>query len=156
MKVKRAAPEGRPALRRGPGRVSVARSRIMSAIRAKNTKPELRVRRALHAAGLRYRLHKPGLKGHPDLVLTRLKTVVFYHGCFWHKHDCDRFRWPKTRVRWWRTKLTNNENRDARVRHFLRAAGWHVEVIWECELRTPARLAKLTRTLLARRERSPA
>jgi DNA mismatch endonuclease (patch repair protein) len=149
---KRAAPSGRPVLRRGPGRIAAVRSRIMAAIRGKNTKPELVVRRALHAAGLRYRLHKSGLPGHPDLVFTRLKTVVFVHGCFWHKHDCPRFRWPKTRVKWWRTKLTNNEARDARVRTFLRAAGWHVEVIWECELRTPSRLARLTRKLLARRE----
>jgi DNA mismatch endonuclease (patch repair protein) len=130
------------------------RSRIMAAIRAKDTKPELLVRRALHAAGLRYRLHKSGLPGHPDLVFARLRTVVFVHGCFWHKHGCDRFRWPKTRVAWWRSKLTNNEKRDARVRTFLRAAGWSVEVIWECELRTPRALAKLTRTLLRRSQKN--
>jgi DNA mismatch endonuclease (patch repair protein) len=84
------------------------------------------------------------------------RSVVFVHSCFWHKHDCDRFRWPKTRKAWWCAKLTNNAHRDARVRHFLRAAGWQVEVIWECELRTLTKLAKLTRTLLARRERAPA
>ena len=124
----------------------------MAAIRGKDTKPEMVVRRAIHAAGLRYRLHHRALPGRPDIVFTRLRTVVFVHGCFWHAHDCRGTRLPKTRREWWRRKLEANVTRDVRTRHFLRAAGWQVEVIWECELKSVRKLNALTRRLLRRRE----
>ena len=114
----------------------------MAAIRGKDTKPELKVRRALHAAGFRYRLHQPDLPGHPDIVLTRHRTIVLVHGCFWHHHTCRDFAWPKTRREFWRAKILGNVARDRRVRYFLRTAGWHVHVIWECQI-TTARLAVL-------------
>lgn len=122
----------------------------MAAIRGKDTKPELQVRRAIHAAGLRFRLHHRDLPGSPDIVLSRIKTVVFVHGCFWHAHSCQTSK-PKTRAAFWKKKFDTNQARDRRVRYFLRAAGWHVHVIWECELRRRAPLNKLVRTLLERR-----
>lgn len=135
-------------------RVSAARSRIMAAIRGKDTTPELQVRRAIHAAGLRYRLHTRDLPGSPDIVLPRLKTVVFVHGCFWHAHSCQTSK-PKTRAKFWQRKFEANQARDRRVRHFLRTAGWHVHVIWECELKRQAPLRALVRTLTRRRARLP-
>lgn len=123
----------------------------MAAIRGKDTKPELVVRRAVHAAGLRFRLHHRDLPGSPDVVLSRIKTVVFVHGCFWHAHGCTGRPLPKTRREFWRAKLEANVDRDARVRYFLRAAGWHVHVIWECELKREAPLKRLVRTLVSRR-----
>jgi len=123
----------------------------MAAIRGKDTKPEMVVRRAIHAVGLRYRLHHSELLGRPDIVLPRLRTVVFVHGCFWHAHACRGARLPMTRREWWRRKLEANVTRDARTRQFLRAAGWHVEVIWECELKTSRKVNALTRRLLQRR-----
>lgn len=134
------------------GRVSPTRSRIMAAIRGKNTKPELVVRRTLHAAGLRFRLHRRELPGNPDIVFGPIKTVVFVHGCFWHYHQCTPRRWPKTRREFWRAKILGNAKRDRRAIHFLRAAGWRVEVVWECELRDARRLNRLVRILKRRRE----
>ncbi len=133
------------------GRVSAVRSRIMAAIRGKDTKPEMLVRRAVHAAGFRYRLHQGDLPGRPDLVLTRLRTVVFVHGCFWHHHSCGKSTWPKTRRDFWRKKIEANQARDVRTTYFLRTAGWHVEVIWECELKREAPLRRLIRKLERRR-----
>lgn len=126
----------------------------MAAIRGKDTTPELIVRRAIHSAGLRFRLHQRDLPGSPDIVLTRIRTVVFVHGCFWHHHDCGgrRRQWPKTRAAFWRNKIETNVARDRRVRTFLRAAGWHVHVVWECELKQGPVLARLVRTLLRRRD----
>lgn len=123
----------------------------MAAIRGKDTKPEMRVRRAVHAAGFRYRLHQGDLPGRPDLVLTRLKTVVFVHGCFWHHHDCQPAKWPKTRREFWRKKIEANQARDVRTNYFLRTTGWHVEVIWECELKGEVALRRLIRKLEGRR-----
>lgn len=123
----------------------------MSAIRGKDTKPEMVVRRAIHAAGLRYRLHHRELPGSPDVVLSRIKTVVFVHGCFWHAHGCSGRALPKTRREFWRAKLEANVDRDARVRYFLRTAGWQVHVIWECELKREAPLRRLVRSLVNRR-----
>jgi DNA mismatch endonuclease (patch repair protein) len=122
----------------------------MAAIRGKDTKPEMVVRRALHAAGFRYRLHRRDLPGSPDVVLTRLRTAVFIHGCFWHHHGCAKSTWPKTRAAFWRAKIEGNAARDRRTRTFLRAAGWNVEVMWECEL-TPRRIEGLIRRLKSRR-----
>lgn len=133
-------------------RVSAVRSRIMAAIRGKDTKPELQVRRAIHAAGLRFRLHHGDLPGRPDIVLSGIKTVVFVHGCFWHAHSCQTSK-PKTRAAFWQRKFETNRARDRRVRYFLQAAGWHVHVIWECELRREAPLRTLVRTLKQRRRR---
>ncbi len=111
------------------------RSALMSRIRGKDTKIELEVRRGLHALGFRYRLGGAGLPGRPDIVLPRHRTVVFVHGCFWHGHDCYLFRLPKTRTEFWQTKIGVNRARDARQMALLGEAGWHVETLWECELR---------------------
>ncbi|MFA7486784.1 MAG: very short patch repair endonuclease [Lysobacteraceae bacterium] len=111
------------------------RSRMMSGIRGKNTQPEWAVRRALHARGFRYRLHMRELPGHPDIVLSKYRAVIFVHGCFWHGHDCPLFRWPKTRPEFWQTKIGRNRANDSRHQTALRAAGWRVAIVWECALR---------------------
>jgi DNA mismatch endonuclease, patch repair protein len=111
------------------------RSRIMSSIRGKNTAPELIVRHFLHAKGLRFRLHAPGLPGRPDLVFPKFRTVVFVHGCFWHQHRNCRFaRMPASNVRFWTAKLSGNRMRDRRKAQAVRAVGWRVLTIWECQL----------------------
>jgi DNA mismatch endonuclease (patch repair protein) len=107
----------------------------MAAIRGKDTKPELVVRRALHAAGFRYRLHGKKLPGRPDVVLSSRRAVVFVHGCFWHHHGCANSVWPKVRELFWRTKINGNMERDRRNQRELRAQGWNVFVVWECEVR---------------------
>lgn len=107
----------------------------MSAVRAHNTKPEIKVRKALFAAGLRYRLNDRKLPGKPDIVLARHKAVVLVHGCFWHRHQCDLFRWPESRVEFWRAKLDGNAARDLTTAQALREAGWRQAVVWECALR---------------------
>ena len=127
------------------------RSRIMSAIRGADTTPERAVRSALHQAGFRFRLHNRSLAGSPDIVLQRYRTVVFVHGCFWHKHDCGRFRWPKTRAAFWRAKISANVDRDRRTAVFLRSAGWRVEVIWECQVQG-RELASIIGTLRRRKQ----
>ncbi len=104
----------------------------MAAISGRDTKPELIVRRALHAVGFRFRLHRRDLPGRPDIVFPKYRTVIFVHGCFWHRHDCRYFRWPKTRVEFWRKKIAANVQRDRRNQHCLRDLGWRVEVVWEC------------------------
>jgi DNA mismatch endonuclease, patch repair protein len=120
--------------RRLRGSAPISRSENMSRIRAKNTRPELAVRKVFWAAGLRYRLHDKRLPGKPDLILAGRRTVVFVHGCFWHCHEgCSNFRIPKTRSDWWAAKLSRNRTRDAQVREQLVAKGWRVVVIWECE-----------------------
>lgn len=111
------------------------RSRIMAAIRGKNTMPELTVRRFLHAKGLRFRIHAPGLPGRPDLVFPKYRTVVFVHGCFWHQHpNCRLARMPASNRRFWNEKLSANRLRDRRKARALRAAGWRVLTIWQCQL----------------------
>lgn len=107
----------------------------MAAVRARDTKPELMVRKALHAAGLRYRLNVSELPGKPDIVLPRYRAVVFVHGCFWHRHECDLFRWPETRPEFWRHKLDGNAARDHSASEVLDEAGWRQAVIWECALK---------------------
>lgn len=111
------------------------RSALMSRIKGKDTKIELEVRRGLHALGFRFRLGGTGLPGRPDITLPKHRTVVFVHGCFWHRHDCHLFRLPKTRTEFWKKKVDTNVERDARKEAELRALGWRVETIWECELR---------------------
>jgi DNA mismatch endonuclease (patch repair protein) len=111
------------------------RSEIMSRVRSKDTRPEMIVRRMLHKAGYRYRLHVADLPGKPDLVFVGRKKVIFIHGCFWHMHEsCAMARIPKSRVEFWTTKLSANRDRDARNAAELRQAGWEVLTIWECEL----------------------
>lgn len=107
----------------------------MAAIRGGHTKPELLIRKAMHAAGLRYRLHAKHLPGKPDLVFPRHKAVVFVHGCFWHQHDCHLFSWPTTRQDFWREKLGRNVLNDERAVAALLAADWRVATVWECALK---------------------
>ena len=111
------------------------RSRMMSGIRAKNTKLEVRLRKALFARGFRYRLHVIDLPGKPDIVLPRYRAVVFVHGCFWHGHDCELFRLPGTRTAWWTAKIERNRQRDQEVAGDLRARGWRQANVWECAVR---------------------
>lgn len=115
------------------------RRRNMAAIRGRDTKPELIVRRGLHAAGLRYRLHGK-LPGKPDLVFPGRRAVIFVHGCFWHGHDCPMFKMPATRQDFWREKIERNQARDARAETVLLEDGWRVMTVWECALRGRARL----------------
>lgn len=108
----------------------------MQAIKGKDTKPEMLVRRYLHARGYRYGLHNRRLPGCPDIVLRRLKTVIFIHGCFWHGHDdCRYYRLPKSNIDFWQSKIDRNKARDAASIAALEAKGWNVIVIWECELK---------------------
>jgi DNA mismatch endonuclease, patch repair protein len=126
----------------------LTRSENMSRIRGKDTQPEMAVRRAFWAAGLRYRLHDKRLPGNPDLVFPGWRTVVFVHGCFWHCHEeCNNFRIPKARTEWWAAKLARNKARDADVCAQLEAMGWKAVVIWECETSDPTRLAVLAEML---------
>lgn len=111
------------------------RSRMMAGIRGRDTRPELLIRRGLHANGYRYRLHDRKLPGSPDLVFASRRAVVFVHGCFWHGHDCPLFRWPRTRENFWRDKIGANRVRDASSRDQLATQGWRSLVIWECALK---------------------
>ena len=111
------------------------RSRMMAGIRGKDTKPELVIRSALHRRGLRFRLHDASLPGKPDLVLPKFRTVVFIHGCFWHRHECQYFKWPGSNKNFWRSKLLENVRRDAVAIGVLKLAGWRVCVLWECTLK---------------------
>lgn len=116
------------------------RSRMMAGIKGKNTAPEILVRRLLHRAGFRFRLHVRELPGQPDLVLRRYRAVVFVHGCFWHGHSCHFFKWPSTHGAFWREKIRANRERDERNERALAASGWRVMVIWECALKGSRRL----------------
>lgn len=111
----------------------------MSRIRGRDTKPEMLLRRSLHARGFRFRLHRRDLPGCPDLVFPALRAVVFVHGCFWHGHDCAMFKLPATRTEFWAAKIAGNRNRDILALQDLSAAGWRTFVVWECDLRGPAR-----------------
>ena len=112
------------------------RSYNMSQIKGKNTKPEMLVRKFLHAHGFRYRLHVKDLPGKPDIVLPKYKTVIFIHGCFWHKHEnCKYFVVPKTRTEWWMNKINGNVDNDNKAIGLLNNQGWKVITIWECELK---------------------
>lgn len=119
------------------------RSRMMAGIKSRDTKPEITVRKALFAAGYRYRLHQRALPGRPDIVIRRLSAIVFVHGCFWHRHkNCKYACSPRTNVIFWRKKFKENEARDQYVTSKLRRAGWHVHIIWECQVHEDG-LAKL-------------
>ena len=111
------------------------RSRMMSGIRGKNTSPELTVRKALHAAGLRFRIHAKHIPGRPDIVLPRFKTAVLVHGCFWHRHPRCKFAYtPRSNISFWKEKFASNVARDRRAIRALRREGWNVFVVWECEI----------------------
>lgn len=132
------------------------RSEIMSRVRAKNTKPEMVVRRLLHAAGYRYRLHARDLPGKPDLVFPARRKVIFINGCFWHRHrDCALARLPKSRIEFWTDKLERNRERDERNVEALRDQGWEVLTVWECEIRDPTTLMPRVVAFLERRPASP-
>ena len=124
------------------------RHHCMSAIKGKNTKPEILVRKFLFARGFRYRLNHPRLPGHPDIVLRKYKTCIFVNGCFWHKHEgCKYFVVPKTRTEFWLNKINRNQERDKEVKKQLAKMGWHSITIWECELK-PSNRDKTLESLL--------
>jgi DNA mismatch endonuclease (patch repair protein) len=112
----------------------------MSRIKGKDTKPEMLIRRGLHARGLRYRLHDRSLAGRPDLVFPKYRTAVFIHGCFWHAHGCALSKLPATRRDFWQSKMAANTERDRQAVDALQARGWRVLLIWECAVRGPGRL----------------
>ena len=120
------------------------RSYNMSQIKATNTKPELLVRKFLHAHGFRYKLHDKKFPGKPDMVLPKYKTIIFIHGCFWHGHaDCKYFVVPKTRTQWWTNKINRNKANDEKAVKALKKGGWKIITIWECRLKP----SKVERTL---------
>ena len=127
------------------------RSQRMRLIRSKNTTPELQVRRMIHALGFRYSLHRKDLPGKPDIVCSRLHCVIFVHGCFWHRHAASRCRLarlPKSRLDFWLPKLESNRLRDQKNLRVLRARGWKILVVWECELRDKERIENKIRRFL--------
>lgn len=111
------------------------RSRQMSLVRSKNTKPEMLVRHLLYELGYRYRLHRSDLPGRPDLVFPSRKKIIFVHGCFWHAHNCRLGRMPKSRLGYWKNKIKRNRERDAVTVRRLRGMHWKCLVLWECQLR---------------------
>ena len=111
------------------------RSEIMANIRAKDTKPEMAVRRLIHSLGYRYRLHRKDLPGQPDLVFSSRRKLVFVHGCFWHQHTCKGAHLPKSNRSYWKPKLERNRARDAEHLKVLTSMGWKCIVVWECELK---------------------
>lgn len=120
----------------GDAPVSDLTRRIMSRVSSRNTSPEIAVRRALHRAGLRFRLHEAKIPGRPDIVLPRWKTVIFVHGCFWHRHaDCRYASVPKTRTAFWLEKFERNVARDAASRKKAEEMGWRVLEVWECDVK---------------------
>lgn len=128
----------------------LTRSEQMATVRCKDTGPERRVRAALHASGLRYRLHARDLSGRPDIVFRSRRVAIFVHGCFWHRHNdpaCKLARVPKSRLEFWLPKLNGNRERDARNLTALEAAGWRVLIVWECQSRDAAVLDAIVRTV---------
>lgn len=111
------------------------RSRMMSGIRSKDTRPEMFIRKRLHALGFRYRLHDKRLPGKPDLVFPGRKAVIFVHGCFWHGHNCNLFKLPSSNTEFWRTKICRNMEADNLSVKILLEKNWHVLTIWECSMR---------------------
>lgn len=127
---------------------SLARSKNMSSIKGKDTKPEIIVRRYLHKLGYRFRLHRKDLPGKPDITLPRFKTVIFVHGCFWHRHEqCKNSVMPKSNVSFWRKKLNGNVIRDKKNVELLIEQGWKVLVIWECEVKNDTFLYNLVKQI---------
>lgn len=126
------------------------RSKLMSRIQGKDTKPELGVRRVAHALGFRFRLHRRDLPGCPDLVFPRLSKIIFVHGCFWHRHQKCRYAYsPKSNIAFWQEKFSANVARDRRVVRELKEQGWEVLVVWECEVADVSALERRLTTYLA-------
>jgi DNA mismatch endonuclease (patch repair protein) len=121
----------------------------MAQVKSKNTKPEMVVRKAAHALGLRFRLHRSDLPGKPDIVFPARRTAVFVHGCFWHQHGCKRARRPKTNTAYWTKKLDRNAQRDRSAAKALRKSGWRCAAIWECQTKDPRKLETILRKLFA-------
>jgi len=116
------------------------RSRIMAAVPQFDSRPEIAVRRMIHALGYRFRLHCKGLPGRPDIVLPRHRKVVFVHGCFWHRHGCRKTTTPATNSAFWAEKFASNRARDKRIILELKRLGWKPLVVWECQLDKPDRM----------------
>lgn len=134
--------------------VSAERSRIMRAVKSRDTTPERAVRSLLHKKGYRFRLHRKDLPGCPDLVFVSRRKVLFVHGCFWHGHNCKRgARVPRTNAEYWTGKIARNRARDQRTKTALKALGWRALVLWECELKRPAAVRRLERFLGGERRR---
>lgn len=124
----------------------------MSHIRSTNSKPEEIVRKYLFSRGLRYRKNEKRLPGKPDIVLKKYNTVIFINGCFWHHHDCERFKWPKTNESYWKEKIDRNVSRDMKNNDLLRQQGWKVITVWECQLKSSLRketLEELYNTIIS-------
>lgn len=117
------------------------RSKMMSGIRGKNTKPEILIRKGLHARGFRYRLHSHKLPGKPDIVLSKYKAIIMINGCFWHQHNCHLFKWPSTRKEFWEAKILSNAKRDKENIKYYQDTGWKTLVIWECALKGKTKLS---------------
>ncbi len=129
--------------------IDPVRSRIMRAVPQSHSKPEVRVRRVLHRLGYRFRLHVKGLPGTPDIILPKHRTVIFVHGCYWHRHEeCRYSTTPKTRTEFWKEKFNRNVERDARKREELEELGWRVITIWECETKNDNDLEARLRSYL--------
>lgn len=134
------------------------RSEIMSRVRSKDTKAEMRVRSFLHRLGYRFRLHRRDLPGRPDIVLARCRAVIFVHGCFWHQHTgCSKAALPKTNAGAWTAKLDRNVERDRENSEALKAAGWRVVTVWECDLKDPGHvISSLSEVLTDLKKRAAA
>lgn len=113
----------------------------MAAIKGRNTKPELTIRKSLYKKGFRYRVNVNDLPGKPDLVFSRYKAVLFVNGCFWHKHNCSLFKWPKTRQEFWYKKISGNVANDKKKISILQDRGWRVGIIWECSIKGKNKLS---------------
>jgi DNA mismatch endonuclease (patch repair protein) len=124
------------------------RSRMMSGIKNKNTKPEIMIRKELFGNGFRYRLYNKKLPGKPDLVLKKYMAVIFIHGCFWHRHNCRYFVWPKSNVEFWREKINSNKRNDQKVIKELQSMGYRICVFWECVTRDNGLFPKAMKKLI--------
>jgi DNA mismatch endonuclease, patch repair protein len=127
------------------------RSERMSRIRNANTKPEMLVRSLVHCMGYRYRLHARYLPGKPDMVFRNRKKIIFIHGCFWHQHECNFYRQPRSNRDFWKPKLERNKVRDTEVRRELHKKGWHEMVIWECQIKDKYRLRSRIKRFLEKK-----
>ena len=124
------------------------RSEVMRRVRSKDTKPEMTIRRALHCTGYRYRLHAKHLPGKPDLVFASRKAVIFVHGCWWHGHSCKRgARAARNNADYWSAKMSRNIERDKAAKTALKQLGWRVLIVWECEVKNPKTMPRITRFL---------
>lgn len=127
------------------------RSEMMSKVRSRDTKPEKLVRSLLHSMGYRFRLHRKDLPGKPDIVLPKYNTIIFVHGCFWHRHGCKKSSTPKTNRDFWKAKFARNVERDREVINALKSLNWTVVTIWECETRDLETLSKKLKKLLCKK-----